>query len=64
MRLAAATVVLCLIASPANAFQLTCADVRFYVAQYGKAKVIAYALRNGMTRRQIREAKRCLNEPR
>lgn len=56
---ATAIVVLCLIASNANAF--TCEEVRAYVAQHGKAKALAFAIKHGATWKQIREAKKCLS---
>ena len=42
-----AVVLLCLIASPATAFQFTCDDVRAFVAEHGKAKAIAFAVSHG-----------------
>ena len=51
---------LCLIAFPAQAFQISCDDVRAYVAQHGKAAALAFAIKNGATWKQIMEAKRCL----
>lgn len=59
LRAPAAIVFLCLIASPAHSH--TCEQVRAYVAQHGKAKAIASAIRNGATWKQILEAsKKCL----
>ena len=59
MRLAAATVFLCLIVSPAHSH--TCEQVRAYVKEHGKAKAIAYAIKHGATWKQILEASRkCL----
>lgn len=52
--------VLCLIAFPANAFQVSCDDVRAYVAQHGKAAALLFALENGATWQQIKEARKCL----
>lgn len=60
MRFPALIVFLCLIASPANAFQIDCTLVRQYVAEHGKAKALAFALKNGATFAQIREARKCL----
>ena len=60
MRLTAAIVFLCLIASPAQAFQIDCALVRQYVAEHGKAKALAFALKNGATWKQLQEARKCL----
>lgn len=55
-----AVVSLCLFASPANAFQIDCSLVRAYVAEHGKAKAIAFAVKNGATWEQLIEAKKCL----
>lgn len=60
MRLTAAIVFLCLIAFPANAFQIDCNLVRQYVAEHGKAKALAFALKNGATWKQLQEARKCL----
>ena len=60
MARALAVVLLCLIASPAGAFQVNCDDVRAFVAQHGKAVAIAFAVSHGATWQQIREAKKCL----
>ena len=60
MRLATAIVFLCLI-TPAQAHQFNCDEVRAYVAQYGKAKAMAAAIKHGATWREIMEARRCLN---
>lgn len=57
---AALIVAFCLIAFPANAFQIDCALVRQYVAEHGRAKALAFALKNGATFAQIREARKCL----
>lgn len=57
LRAAAALIFLCL-ATPAQAFN--CDEVRAYVAQHGRAKAIAHAIRNGATWQQIREANKCL----
>lgn len=62
MRLAAAFVFLCLIASTASAFQIDCDQVRSYVAEHGKAKALAFAIRNGATFQQLREARKCLKQ--
>lgn len=55
-----AVVVLCLIAFPAQAFQVSCDDVRAYVAQHGRTKALAFAIKNGATFRQLYEARKCL----
>jgi hypothetical protein len=55
-----AVVLFCLIAFPAQAFQVSCDDVRAYVVQHGKAKALAFALSQGATWRQINEARKCL----
>ena len=55
-----AVVFLCLIAFPADAFQVSCDDVRAYVAEHGKASAIVFALKSGATWQQIREARRCI----
>ena len=60
MRLTTATVFLCLIAFPAEAFQIDCQMVRQYVAEHGKAKALAFAIKNGATFRQLYEARKCL----
>ena len=60
MRLTAATVFLCLIVSPAHSHQFNCNDVRAYVAQYGRAKALAYAIKHGATWREINEGRKCL----
>ncbi len=61
LRLAAAIAILCLFASPANAFQASCDDVRQFVAEHGKAKALAVALKYGATWSDILRAKRCLS---
>ncbi len=40
--------------------QIDCALVRQYVAEHGKARALAWALENGFSWAQIREARRCL----
>jgi hypothetical protein len=60
MRRILPVVVLCLIAFPAQAFQVSCDDVRAYVAKYGRIKAIAFAIENGATWHDIREARKCL----
>lgn len=37
-----------------------CSMIRSYVAEHGRAKALAWALREGYSWRQIAEAKRCL----
>lgn len=52
-------VALALIATASRAADLPpidCALIRAYVAEHGKAKAIAWALRNGFSWREIREA--------
>lgn len=39
---------------------VTCADVRAKVAEMGKIRALAFALENGATWRDIREARKCL----
>ena len=60
MRSVAAAVLLCLITFPAQAFEISCHDVRAYVYQHGKVKALAFALKNGATWKQINEARKCL----
>ncbi len=60
MRIATAVVFVCLIASPANAFQVSCDDVRAFVAEHGRARAIAFAISQGATWGQIKEARKCL----
>jgi hypothetical protein len=38
----------------------SCQDVRSKVAEYGKAAAFAWAIGNGYSWRQIREARKCL----
>lgn len=59
MRIATAALLLFL-STPAHSFQVSCDDVRAYVAQHGKAKAIAFAISHGATLAQLREAKKCL----
>lgn len=40
--------------------QIDCTIVREKVAEYGKARALAWALENGFTWRQIAEARQCL----
>ncbi len=37
-----------------------CMTVRYYVSEHGRAKSIAWAIKNGYSWAQISEAKRCL----
>jgi hypothetical protein len=60
LRLAAAIAFLCLISSPVNAFQVSCEDVRAFVAEHGKLKALAFAVQSGATPRQINDARKCL----
>ena len=62
LRTTAAIIFLCLIASPAHSH--TCEQIRAYVAEHGKAKAIAAALRHGATWEQILEASKCLKRQR
>ena len=57
---ATAIVFLCLVSSPVNAFQVSCEDVRAYVAEHGKLKALALAIKSGATPRQINDARKCL----
>ena len=59
-----AAALFCLIALPAQAFQIDCELVRSYVAQYGKAKALAFAIKNGATWHQIVEGRKCLKSGR
>jgi hypothetical protein len=45
---------------PSRQIEFTCEQVREFVAQNGKAKALAFAIKNGATLKQIREAARCL----
>lgn len=58
MRLLAPILVLLCLTSPAEAF--TCEEVRAYVAQHGRAKALAHAIKSGATWKQIMDAKKCL----
>lgn len=40
--------------------QVDCVTVRYYVSEHGRAKSIAWAIKNGYSWAQISEAKRCL----
>lgn len=60
MRLTVAIVTLCLFTTSASAFQVSCDDVRAYVAEHGRAKALAFAIKNGATWKQIKEARKCL----
>lgn len=40
--------------------QYDCAVIRAYVAEHGQAAALGWAIRNGYSWRQIREARRCL----
>lgn len=42
------------------AMPVDCATIRYHVAEHGKAKSIAWAVKNGYTWAQINEARRCL----
>lgn len=58
------TVLLAALLAPAGGPQLpegvTCDQVRAMVAEHGRTKAIAWAMRQGYSWRQIQEAKRCL----
>ncbi len=58
--LRAIAVVLCCLSTPALAFQISCEDVRAYVAEHGKLRALAFAIKSGATPRQINEARKCL----
>lgn len=60
LRAPAAILFLCLIAFPAQAEKFSCDEVRAYVAQYGRAKALAAAIKHGATWRQLAEARKCL----
>lgn len=47
-------------AEPEMPSGVTCADVRRYVAHYGRAGAKALALLKGYSQRQISEAEKCL----
>lgn len=57
---AAALILVCAHARAGEAPQLDCDAIRYYVAQHGKAAALAWAIRNGYTLAEIREARRCL----
>lgn len=59
LRTTAAILFLCL-ASPAHSHQFSCEEVRAYVAEHGKARAIAAAIKHGATWREIAEARKCL----
>lgn len=43
---------------------VTCEDIRRTVAEVGRVRAVALAIENGATWAQIREASKCLNQPR
>ncbi|PZA09598.1 hypothetical protein DNX69_22780 [Rhodopseudomonas palustris] len=45
---------------PAIPTGVDCVTVRYYVNEHGRAKSIAWAIKNGYSWAQIAEAKRCL----
>ena len=53
-------ILLCLVARPVWASPFTCKQVRSYVAQHGKVSALAFAIKNGATWAEIKEAKKCL----
>jgi hypothetical protein len=55
-----AVVLFCLIASPTHSFEISCDDVRAYIAEHGKTKALAFAIKHGATWKQIIEARKCL----
>jgi len=55
-----AAVLFCLIASPAQSHTFSCDEVRAYVAQHGRAKALAAAIKHGAKWREIYEARKCL----
>ncbi len=58
---ATAIAILLLIPShPAQSLQVSCDDVRAFVAEHGKTKAIAFAIQQGATWSEIMRAKRCL----
>jgi hypothetical protein len=48
--------------SPAQAHTFNCDQVRSYVAQHGKAKALAAAVKHGATWREIVAARKCLKK--
>jgi hypothetical protein len=46
--------------SRAENIKIDCDLVRYKVAEYGKARALAWAIENGFTWSQINEARRCL----
>lgn len=42
------------------AMPVDCATIRYHVAEHGRAKSIAWAIKNGYSWAQINEARRCL----
>lgn len=61
LRATAILILLLLPSHPAAAFQISCEDVKAYVAQHGKAKALAFAIKHGATFKEIVAARRCLN---
>lgn len=58
----ATVVFLCLISFPAYSFSaVSCDQVRAYVAEHGKAAALAFAISQGATWAQIKEARKCLS---
>jgi len=55
------TVVLALLTGSAK-FEVSCEQVRAYVAEHGQAKALVYALQHGASWKQIREARACLKQ--
>lgn len=53
-------ILVCSHARAADRPQYDCAVIRAYVAEHGQAAALGWAIRNGYSWRQIREARRCL----
>jgi hypothetical protein len=60
LRAPAAILFLCLVSVPAHGFQISCDEVRAYVAQFGKAQALAFAIKHGATWQEIKIARLCL----
>lgn len=61
LRATAIAMLLVIPSHPANAFQVSCEDVRAYVAEHGRAKAVAFAIKNGATFKQLNDARRCFH---
>jgi hypothetical protein len=53
-------IILALSSEPDLPAGVTCDQVRALVAEHGKPRALAWALRHGYSWKQIREARRCL----